>query len=143
MLIGDDYTVLAGTTFEEMGLVAVLESSMYGTCYLPIEEYYCTGYDPNQPGTQQVKLSVLGQTTVFEITVEGDPIGPDTGMEGDFNGDGVVNDADVAYLLWHTLFADQYPIDINGDVNNDGVVNDADVAYLLWHTLFPEQYPIG
>ena len=143
VLIGDDYTVLAGTTFEEMGLVAVLESSMYGTCYLPIEEYYCTGYDPNQPGTQQVKLSVLGQTTVFEITVEGDPIGPDTGMEGDFNGDGTVNDADVAYLLWHTLFADQYPIDINGDVNNDGVVNDADVAYLLWHTLFPEQYPIG
>ena len=61
---------------------------------------------------------------------------------GDFNGDLAVDDGDVAYLLWHTLFADLYPIVINGDLNGDGFVNDADVAYLLWHTLFPELYPL-
>ena len=61
---------------------------------------------------------------------------------GDFNGDLAVDDGDVAYLLWHTLFADLYPIVINGDLNGDGFVNDADVAYLLWHTLFPEKYPL-
>ena len=62
---------------------------------------------------------------------------------GDLNGDGGVNDADVALLLWHTLFPDAYEISGNADFNGDGVVNDADVAYLLWHTLFPEQYPIN
>ena len=63
-------------------------------------------------------------------------------VRGDMNGDGVVNDTDVAYLLWHTLFPDLYEISGNADFNQDGNVDDADVAYLLWHTLFPESYPI-
>ena len=61
---------------------------------------------------------------------------------GDFNLDGTVNDADVAYLLWHTLFPEKYPIIPTGDLNGDGAVTDLDVAYLLWHTLFPEHYPL-
>ena len=64
-------------------------------------------------------------------------------VRGDMNGDGIVNDADVAHLLWHTLFPDMYEISGNADINGDGDVNDADVAYLLWHTLFPEAYPIS
>ena len=61
---------------------------------------------------------------------------------GDFTGDAKVNDEDVAYLLWHTLFPENYPISGNADFNGDSVTNDADVAYLLWHTLFPENYPL-
>ena len=62
---------------------------------------------------------------------------------GDVSGDGIVDDSDVALLLWHTLFPEQYEIQGAADFNADGMTDDADVAYLLWHTLFPEQYPIN
>lgn len=64
-------------------------------------------------------------------------------LPGDLGGDGIVDDSDVALLLWHTLFPDSYPIVGNADFNGDSVIDDTDVAYLLWHTLFPEAYPIG
>ena len=55
--------------------------------------------------------------------------------------DGVTN-ADVIYLLWHTLFPENYPIDQKADFNEDSFVDNNDVIYLLWHSLFPESYPI-
>ena len=55
--------------------------------------------------------------------------------------DGVTN-ADVIYLLWHTLFPENYPIDQKADFNEDSFVDNNDVIYLLWHSLFPENYPI-
>ena len=64
-------------------------------------------------------------------------------VPGDVDGDGTVSDADVAQLLWHTLFPETYDVSGNADYNGDGTVDDLDVAYLLWHTLFPEQYPIN
>lgn len=63
-------------------------------------------------------------------------------LSGDLNGDGTVDDGDVALLLWYTLFPDNYTISGNADVNGDEHIDDADVAYLLWHTLFPENYPL-
>lgn len=63
-------------------------------------------------------------------------------VRGDFNGDNEVNNLDVEYLLWHTLFPDSYPVQFIADFNNDGEVNNLDVEYLLWHTLFPETYPV-
>ena len=60
----------------------------------------------------------------------------------DYDGNGVVTDADAVYLLRHTLFPENYPLNGNGDVNNDGVVTDADAVYLLRHTLFPVNYPL-
>ena len=61
---------------------------------------------------------------------------------GDCNADGIINNEDVAYLLWHTLFPEDYPLPESADFTGDGAVNNDDVAYLLWHTLFPEDYPI-
>ena len=61
---------------------------------------------------------------------------------GDLDGDGQINNNDVAYLLWHTLFPEDYPISDPADFDGDGKVNNNDVAYLLWHTLFPEDYPL-
>lgn len=68
---------------------------------------------------------------------------PEKEHKGDVNGDGAIDDSDVARLLWHTLFAESYPIIGDADFNRDDKVDDADVAYLLWHTLFPDAYPIG
>lgn len=31
-------------------------------------------------------------------------------VDADYTGDGSINNEDVAYLLWHTLFPDDYPI---------------------------------
>lgn len=61
---------------------------------------------------------------------------------GDLDQNGVVNDMDVEYLLWHLLFADMYPVEENVDYDGNGTVNDMDVEYLLWHLLFPDMYPL-
>lgn len=61
---------------------------------------------------------------------------------GDLNNDGSVDNKDVEYLLWYTLFPEDYPLNQEVDFNGDGAVDNLDVQYLLWHTLFPEDYPL-
>lgn len=64
-------------------------------------------------------------------------------LSGDVNEDGIVDNMDVEYLLWHTLFPEDYPLNVMVDYNLDGAVDNLDVEYLLWHTLFPEDYPMA
>ena len=64
-------------------------------------------------------------------------------VSGDINDDGVVDNQDVEYLLWHTLFPEDYALTVSADYNGDGFVDNQDVEYLLWHTLFPEDYPLA
>ena len=77
----------------------------------------------------------------FEADVTWIPYG-EAAIAGDMDGNGVLDDKDVAQLLWHTLFPASFAISGNADFNGDGQVDDADVAYLLWHTLFPEAFPL-
>ena len=63
-------------------------------------------------------------------------------IAGDLNDDGNVSNLDVEYLLWYTLFPEDFSLNQNADFDGDGTVNNLDVEYLLWHTLFPEDYPL-
>lgn len=61
---------------------------------------------------------------------------------GDTNDDDTITDADAIYLLMHTFFPEDYPVNQECDFNGDGKVNDADAEYLLMYTFFPEEYPL-
>lgn len=61
---------------------------------------------------------------------------------GDLNGDQRIDNKDVEYLLWHTLFPSSYPLELFADFDFNGKVDNKDVEYLLWHTLFPDSYPL-
>jgi len=69
-------------------------------------------------------------------------VNEDGTVSGDLTGDSSVNNDDVVLLLWHTLFSEDYPLEVSGDMNNDSEINNADVVLLLWHTLFPDDYPL-
>jgi hypothetical protein len=51
---------------------------------------------------------------------------------GDANGDGIVNSADIGYLINYIFVGGPPPSDPieKADANNDCVVNSADIAYL-------------
>ena len=68
---------------------------------------------------------------------------PATGIPGDTNGDQRLNNDDVVYLLWHTLFGNEYPLSGNCDFTHDGTLANDDVVYLLWHLLFGDEYPLS
>ena len=81
---------------------------------------------------------LLGCFAMFSMSAKA--IG--TAVEGDLDGNRLVDNKDVEYLLWHTLFPEDYPVYVDADFNVDDVLNNQDVEYLLWHTLFPEDYPL-
>jgi hypothetical protein len=62
---------------------------------------------------------------------------------GDINSDGEVTDADATYLLYYTIFPDDYPISQPADYDKDGTISDADANYLLYYTIFPDDYPLN
>ncbi len=64
-------------------------------------------------------------------------------VTGDMDGDSDVTSDDAVYLLRHTLFPQNYPLDAFADFTGDGEVTSDDAAYLLRHTLFPQSYPLA
>jgi len=64
-------TFPAGTGFDEMGIYAVLDNSIYGKCYLPLMAEFISGYDPQNPGDQEVTVNVLGFSSSFTLTRAG------------------------------------------------------------------------
>ena len=62
---------------------------------------------------------------------------------GDIDRNGVVNDDDVIFLLYHIVYPEQYQIYCAPDFDHNGSVNDDDVIYLLYHLVYPDQYPLS
>lgn len=96
-------------------------------------------------------ISLLLCMVILTVSLCGFPVQADwesdldhqDGIPGDVNLDGAVNNKDVEYLLWYTLFPGDYPVAGDVDFNADGSVSNLDVEYLLWHTLFPGDYPLA
>lgn len=61
---------------------------------------------------------------------------------GDVNGNMIVDSDDAVYLLYSTLYEEDYPRYQNCDFNGSGVVDSDDATYLLYYTLFPKSYPL-
>ena len=66
-----------------------------------------------------------------------------TGILGDFDYSGAIDNRDVEYLLWHTLFPDDYPLFGSGEMDGTPGIDNRDVEYLLWHTLMPTDYEVN
>ena len=116
-------------------------SIISGTITLPITylEYY-THY----LWTIQYETEDGWKTTNFDFTSEEQP--EDPLVEGDMNGDGVFNVADVRYLALYLTGDPQYEtLYAEGDVNCQGSINPADVRYLALylagHPSFQPLYP--
>lgn len=57
--------ITAGTPVDEMGIWAELTCGSCGTCYLPVMEEFCTGYDPASSAEQTVSVEIFGMKTSF------------------------------------------------------------------------------
>ena len=93
-------------------------------------------------GQKAISLYVLSGSGVAYYTTNPGNTEETEPLIGDVDNDGSVDNRDVEYLLWHTLFPESYILNQNADYTGDGTVDNQDVEYLLWHTLFPGEYPL-
>lgn len=63
-------------------------------------------------------------------------------IPGDMDGDKLLTNDDVIWLLWYSLFPEEMNGDAQIDLTGDGLLTNADVITLLWHVLFPEDFPL-
>ena len=107
-------------------------------------EFAIGTYDFSTIGEKRIQVTHSGLSAYVDVVVvnTAEPDTPPDILRGDMNGDRFVTDADAIYLLYHTFFPSDYPLNQNGDFNKDSIVTDADAIYLLYYTFFPSDYPL-
>lgn len=66
-----------------------------------------------------------------------------TSFSGDVNQNGTLETADAVYLMYYTLYGEEYfPIYGKCDFDNNGMVDSDDAVYLLYHILFGDEYKL-
>ena len=130
-------TYKAGSSYAAAEDVTLIALYSYGIDGVNVTYYTTENFCPHQWDAGVVS----GENTTYTCA--------DCGSEkvikklpGDCNGDMQINNEDVIYLLWHTMFPGDYPLEMDVDFTKDGAVNNEDVIYLLWHTMFPDGYPL-
>jgi hypothetical protein len=93
----------------------------YVALVIPLGNQYIN--DPDLRASNRVANS-LRYTNITDVRVIAGPGGP----EGDVNGDGCVDDADLLIVLFNFGNAGG-----QGDVNNDNIVDDADLLIVLFN----------
>lgn len=112
---------------------------------VPQASHNHTKYSDNGNGTHSVQCENCTDIKIEDHTYENDVCvcGAKKYIKGDVNNDGIVDDADVEYLLYYTIFPEEWPINQPIDFNGDGAEDDADAEYLLYYTIFPEDNPLN
>lgn len=74
--------------------------------------------------------NVAGQINVYSV------------VPGDVDGNESVDKNDAIYLLMHSFYPEDYPINQKSDYNGNGMVDKDDAIYLLMYTFYPDDYPL-
>ena len=68
VLTAENAVYALGTNLEDMQLLAILDSEI-DESYLPLDAAWCSGFDPQKEGTQEVTLEVFGLRCTFSVTL--------------------------------------------------------------------------
>ena len=63
-------------------------------------------------------------------------------IKGDVDGDGDIDSDDAIYLLYHTFYEDEFPVNQTVDFDGDGDIDSDDAIYLLYYTFYEDEFPL-
>ena len=85
-----------------------------------------------------VTLSVFG----FAQEQVDEPVGyePECYQHGDMNGDGIIDNLDAFYTLYHMMYEEEFPLrqEQDWDFDHNGDKDNIDAFYLLYHVMFQD-----
>ena len=99
-----------------------------------------TGVVEKEPTHDEVGKQLFTCTVCLDTKTEDIP--KLSGVVGDVDGNSEITSSDAIYLLMHTFYPEDYPVEQESDFNGDGNTNSSDAIYLLMYTFYPEDYPL-